>query len=453
MFTVIFSMQFEGFNLKHVSKTLTWIFLIIPHFTLSNAMNNIYAVNIFKEVCNRSCTQIENCDPDLICKINENCCQLNPFAWEAPGVLRHFVFLFAVGVFSIVFLMLKEFRKFEILYYKLRIVYRAIGRYFKKNDIEVTDTTVENNVETEDEDVKFEKERINNMNPNDYKEYNLILKNMTRYYSDFKAVNQLCVGIKHSECFGLLGINGAGKTSTFKMLTGDIKISDGGAWVKDISLKTNMKQVHQQIGYCPQFDALIDDLTGRETLTLFAMCRGIPRYKLKDVIAKLSGDLNFTKHLDKKVKAYSGGNKRKLSTAVALLGNPVIVYLDEPTTGMDPGAKRNLWDVICNVRDSGKTIILTSHSMEECEALCTRLAIMVNGEFKCLGSTQHLKNKFGEGFLLTVKLKRFSSNLNGIVRTESQEMIAEKDTVKKFIEQNFVEVVLKYVFEILWCIS
>lgn len=175
------------------------------------------------------------------------------------------------------------------------------------------------------------------------------------------------------------------------MLTGDIKISHGEAWVQGISLKRNMKEVHKNIGYCPQFDALIDDLTGRETLNLFALSRGIPRFKLQDVIDKLSSDLNFAKHLDKQVKAYSGGNKRKLSTAVALLGNPVIIYLDEPTTGslflwsweyscdkfyftgMDPGAKRKFWDVMCNVRDSGKTIVLTSHSMEECEALCTRL--------------------------------------------------------------------------------
>ncbi|KAG5670261.1 hypothetical protein PVAND_000538 [Polypedilum vanderplanki] len=93
----------------------------------------------------------------------------------------------------------------------------------------------------------------------------------------------------------------------------------------------NMKEVHERIGYCPQFDALIDDLTGRETLKLFALSRGIPKIKLNEVVTKLASDLNFTKHLDKQVKAYSGGNKRKLSTAVALLENPVIVYLDEPT--------------------------------------------------------------------------------------------------------------------------
>lgn len=125
---------------------------------------------------------------------------------------------------------------------------------------------------------------------------------------------------------------------------------------------------------------------------------------------------------------------------------------------MDPGAKRNLWDVMCNVRDSGKTIVLTSHSMEECEALCTRLvknialkflnltlfrlqAIMVNGNFQCLGSTQHLKNKFGEGFVVTLKLKRVLTEDENL--SESQEMFEEKNSVKEFIQQQFQNAVLK----------
>ncbi|KAL1402783.1 hypothetical protein pipiens_019647 [Culex pipiens pipiens] len=216
----------------------------------------------------------------------------------------------------------------------------------------------------------------------------------------------MSVSVEHSQCFGLLGVNGAGKTSTFKMLTGDEDISSGDAWVNGISLRTDMTTVHQQIGYCPQFDALIDDLTGRETLMIFALLRGIPKDEVSMVGLRLAEDLNFMKHIDKRTKQYSGGNKRKLSTALALMGRPTVVYLDEPTTGMDPGAKRQLWDVVCKERSAGKSIVLTSHSMEECEALCTKLAIMVNGEFKCIGSTQHLKNKFSNGYYLTVKLKK-----------------------------------------------
>jgi len=253
------------------------------------------------------------------------------FEWEEPGILRNIVYFFCVGIGAFVILFLMEFRIFEVLYYYVRMMYRAVFGLFCKSCLR-RPPIPENSAQC-DVDVKYEKERINTMMPEDLQNYNLIMKNVSRYYKDFLAVNQLCVGIKHSECFGLLGINGAGKTSTFKMLTGDIKISHGESWVQGVSLKSNMKEVHKRIGYCPQFDALIDDLTGRETLRLFALSRGIPKFKLKDVISKLSSDLNFAKHLDKQVKAYSGGNKRKLSTAVALLGNPVIIYLDEPTTG------------------------------------------------------------------------------------------------------------------------
>lgn len=236
-----------------------------------------------------------------------------------------------------------------------------------------------------------------------------------------------------SECFGLLGVNGAGKTSTFKMLTGDEKISLGEAWIRGYSLKNNMHEVHQQIGYCPQFDALIEDLTGRETLSIFCLLRGLENRRIFSTIIHLAIELNFVKHLDKKIKEYSGGNKRKLSTAISLIGNPVLIYLDEPTTGMDPGAKRQLWNMVCKVRKTGKSIVLTSHSMEECEALCTRLAIMVNGEFKCLGSVQHLKSKFSKGFILTIKVRKenFSPNSAGAEHQATSSFRIEEDDENK----------------------
>lgn len=139
------------------------------------------------------------------------------------------------------------------------------------------------------------------------------------------------------------------------MLTGDETISSGEAWVEGLSVKTDMNKVHQRIGYCPQFDALIDDLTGRETLKIFALLRGIPDREINRISIQLANELNFTKHLDKRIKAYSGGNKRKLSTALvswqfiinverwfttisfhhqSLIGDPSIIYLDEPTSGM-----------------------------------------------------------------------------------------------------------------------
>lgn len=128
-------------------------------------------------------------------------------------------------------------------------------------------------------------------------------------------------------------MNGAGKTSTFKMLTGDVKISSGEAFVRGISLKSHMPEVHKVIGYCPQFDALLEDLTGAETLELFSLLRGIHPSNIPALSHRLATDLNFMQHINKKVDEYSGGNKRKLSTAVALIGNPVLVFLGKCLKG------------------------------------------------------------------------------------------------------------------------
>nr|CAD7448665.1 unnamed protein product [Timema bartmani] len=268
--------------------------------------------------------------------------------------------------------------------------------------------------EPDDSDVAEERAKIRMGNPDILRKTNdLLLSDVSKFYGSFQAVDQLCVGVKRGECFGLLGVNGAGKTSTFKMLTGDEKISGGEAYVNGLSLKTHMKQAHQIIGYCPQFDALIDNLTGKETLQMYCLLRGIPNSEIPQIINKLADDLLFTKHIDKKVMAYSGGNKRKLSTAVALVGDPPVVYLDEPTTGMDVVAKRHLWNVICQVRDSGKCIVLTSH------------------RFKCLGSPQHLKSKFAEGYTLTIKVNNNSDTdiqaVKEFVRTSLQDAMLREE--------------------------
>lgn len=130
-----------------------------------------------------------------------------------------------------------------------------------------------------------------------------------------------------NECFGLLGMNGAGKTSTFKMLTGDETISSGEAFVQGISLKTQKTKINKMIGYCPQFDALFEELTGSETLEIFALLRGVRRNDIPALSERLSNQLNFKKHINKKTREFSGGNKRKLSTALALIGNPAVIYL------------------------------------------------------------------------------------------------------------------------------
>uniref|UniRef100_A0A3B4Z3Q7 P-type phospholipid transporter n=1 Tax=Stegastes partitus TaxID=144197 RepID=A0A3B4Z3Q7_9TELE len=255
----------------------------------------------------------------------------------------------------------------------------------------------------EDVDVARERQRIY-----DGKAQNDLLRicDLTKVYSrkSTPAVDRLCVGVPAAECFGLLGINGAGKTTTFKMLTGDIPVSSGEAFLNGYSIRTEMRDVHQNLGYCPQFDAIDDLLTGREHLEFYARLRGVPEKEVAMVAEWGIQKLGLVKYSSKSAGTYSGGNKRKLSTAMALIGCPPVIFLDEPTTGMDPKARRFLWDCILSVIREGRSVILTSHSMEECEALCTRMAIMVNGRFKCLGSIQHLKSRFGDGYTLIVRV-------------------------------------------------
>ncbi|XP_056594353.1 retinal-specific phospholipid-transporting ATPase ABCA4a [Triplophysa dalaica] len=265
-------------------------------------------------------------------------------------------------------------------------------------------------VTDEDVDVATERERI-------YKGGStgdiLQVKDLSKTYTGTvrPAVDRICVGVSPGECFGLLGVNGAGKTTTFKMLTGDIDVTAGEAAVTGYSILTNILDVHQNMGYCPQYDAIDDLLTGREHLHLYARLRGVPESEINRVAEWGIQKLGLCEYAGCSAGTYSGGNKRKLSTAIAMIGCPALLLLDEPTTGMDPQSRRFLWNSIMSVIQDGRAVVLTSHSMEECEALCTRLAIMVNGTFKCLGSIQHLKYKFGDGYVVTMKIRAAKAGL------------------------------------------
>jgi len=228
---------------------------------------------------------------------------------------------------------------------------------------------------------------------------------LQKYYSSPPkfAVKDFWLGIPEGECFGFLGNNGAGKTSVLAMLSGDRIPSQGSAYLKGIDMISQQQRVRHLIGYCPQHDALFELLTGREHLELYARIKGVQPDKLSGFVEEMLDKLNLRPWANEISSSYSGGNKRKLSVGIALIGNPPIVFLDEPSTGMDPASRRSMWDLI-QATMAGRSVILTTHSMEECEALCSRIGIMVSGRLRCLGSSQHLKNKFGRGYQLDVTL-------------------------------------------------
>eukprot|EP01083_Nonionella_stella_P083173 229835_1 len=200
-------------------------------------------------------------------------------------------------------------------------------------------------------------------------------------------------------------------------------------------------KVRRYIGYCPQSHALFDLLTGKEHLKFYGMLKGLRGEKLKDQVNLLLKVLSLTKYKNRKAGTYSGGNKRKLSVAISMIGNPPVVFMDEPSTGMDPMARRHMWKFIRETMQ-GRCVLLTTHSMEECEALCHKLGIMVNGQLQCLGTPQHLKSKFGKGYQLDLTLE---SDDEKIYKTVESELSNIFDL--KLIERNQAKIVYELVNE------
>jgi len=161
------------------------------------------------------------------------------------------------------------------------------------------------------------------------------------------------------------------------------------------------------IGYCPQFDSIFEGLTVIEHLEIYAALKCIKSEYRARLVDKAIKDMDLTSYTRIRANNLSGGNKRKLSVAMAMLGNPPIVFLDEPSTGVDPQAKRFMWNIVSKISTLRKksAVIITTHSMEEAEALCTKMGIMVGGNFKCFGTSQHIKDKYGTGYELEVKIK------------------------------------------------
>jgi ABC-type multidrug transport system ATPase subunit len=237
----------------------------------------------------------------------------------------------------------------------------------------------------------------------------LVLRHLSKRYGTAAfgggklAVADLCLRVESGECFGFLGVNGAGKSTTFAMLTGAVTPTAGDAFLHGMSSRRDQRRIRRLIGYCPQHDALQSLMTGRETLRMYARIKLVPRRQIEAEVAELLRDLDLLQFADKPAGTYSGGNKRKLCVGIALVGRPSLVLLDEPSSGMDAASKRFLWAVIKR-RTRDCCTVLTTHSMEECEALCGRIGVMVDGVLRCIGPIQTLKTRYGQGFKLDLRL-------------------------------------------------
>uniref|UniRef100_A0A8C7V435 ABC transporter domain-containing protein n=1 Tax=Oncorhynchus mykiss TaxID=8022 RepID=A0A8C7V435_ONCMY len=285
-----------------------------------------------------------------------------------------------------------------------------------------TKAKVERNPEegiNEDEDVQMEKARVKEALTCQCCEEVCVL---SAFYSHLDLCGRLVPSLKgdlpcfDGEVLGLLGPNGAGKSTIMHMLSGDTVPTAGQVLMGDYS--TEFRPVDnplEHIGYCPQVSPLWPRITLEEHLEIYAAIKGLRGQDVPGIITRVVNALELKGHLHKQAKNLSAGIKRKLCFALSMLGNPQIVLLDEPSTGMDPKSKQRMWRAIrAAFKNRQRGAILTTHYMEEAEAVCDRVAIMVSGQLRCIGSIQHLKGKYGRGYSLELKLREELTGLQQV---------------------------------------
>jgi lipooligosaccharide transport system ATP-binding protein len=237
----------------------------------------------------------------------------------------------------------------------------------------------------------------------------IVVKNLVKQFGDFTAVNGINFSVKQGESFGLLGPNGAGKSSTMRIIGATSQRTSGEVLILGKDPEQAGPQIRAHLGVVPQQDNLDEELTCAENLYIYGRYFGLPKTTVKNKLDEL---LEFAQLLDKKnskVKSLSGGMKRRLTIARALVSNPDILMLDEPTTGLDPQARHILWDRLFRLKEKGVTLLITTHHMDEAEQLCDRLMVMDKGEIMAEGSPIELIKKYSTKEVLEV---RFGSERN-----------------------------------------
>ncbi|MCW4053154.1 MAG: ATP-binding cassette domain-containing protein [Candidatus Bathyarchaeota archaeon] len=225
------------------------------------------------------------------------------------------------------------------------------------------------------------------------KQVEIAVENLTKRFEDITAVDDLTLQVEKGELFGLLGPNGAGKTTAINILTGLLEPTSGSVLVGGYNIQKFPGKVKELIGVCPQDTAVFSYLTGRENVELFGNLHAMPKEKLKKNTEELLRKLSLLEDADRRVAKYSGGMRRRVNLIMALVHDPQIAFLDEPTVAMDVQSRHAVWDFIKDLKTQNKTIILTTHYMEEAEELSDRVGIIDHGKLIALGTQKQLKDK------------------------------------------------------------
>ncbi|XP_049274254.1 phospholipid-transporting ATPase ABCA3-like [Rhipicephalus sanguineus] len=363
------------FTIMELPEYTQVLLYAVPPYALLSLLNKIW----------------NNEDKSLQC-IGPNC-EEGLLEFNTDGVGFEFSFLLAEGLLFLAFMIFKTSG------------YLSAGDNFPGKE------------EAADKDVADERKKVEAaIQKGDYITNSMLVWRLHKHFGDLHAVRGIYVALQPSECFGLLGVNGAGKTTTFQMLAALISASYGDASTAVAKLSANARRWQSQVSYCFQLGGLLDRLNAYEYLYLVGRLRGIAESDLIPMVENVISVVDLREHALKQCGVYSGGNRRKLSIGAALLGLQPFVFLDEPYAGVDVVSRNKIFRAIAEVKKRSKTtFVLTSHnvyttylsahSMDECEFSCDRITIMVAGHMMCLGTLQHLREKFGKGFRLEFLLK------------------------------------------------
>ncbi len=239
------------------------------------------------------------------------------------------------------------------------------------------------------------------------------VKDLCKSFGSFRAVDHLSLDVRQGEIFGLLGPNGSGKTTTINMISGLSVPTSGEVRVLGYDVRRQARRVRQILGSVPQETALYEELSAWTNMDFHADLFGIPRKEKKQRITRLLELVQLLDRKDSRVGTFSGGMKRRLALARALLHDPQLIYLDEPTLGVDVQARRAIWDYILALRDQGKTVLITTNYLEEAQALCERLAIIDHGKLIAVDTPEHLKQTYG-GSVIEVETTQPVSDLTAL---------------------------------------
>ncbi|XP_020942156.1 ATP-binding cassette sub-family A member 3-like isoform X3 [Sus scrofa] len=359
VFSVVFHIMVQHTAIDMHESARTFLgnaLMMLPNYNFAMSISKFFDDYMMKKLCTTH-KQFQS----IYVNCNKIFTENSVYSFGEHGIAKFLISLAALGLIFLLLLFCLESTFWSLKNFFFHKIVFAVYKIFRKRKKATVSTQVIN--EYVDKDVENERKRVLALLPK-LKAAPVLLSELTKIY--FKcpvvmAVRNVSLLVQKYECFGLLGLNGAGKTTIFKMLTGEETLTSGVVLIKDNNITENIRKVRSRIGYCPQADTMLNHMTGRELLIMYARLWGVPEPDISMYVEAFLHSMHIEDHADKLVHTYSGGNKRKLNTAIALMGKSSVIFLDEPSTGMDPVARHRLWDTVTWICKTGKTIIITSH--------------------------------------------------------------------------------------------